>query len=129
MPSVELRNPALERMRAGDVALGMLVRLRRSGDIPRIAKHTAQPALGVGGAPLVRVRSCHDPDIALMLDCGATGIVVPDVNTVADAQTAVATCKFAPVGRRSVGGLYPALDFKTAPLTQTLGVLNHATFL
>ena len=136
MPSVELRNPALERMRAGDVALGMLVRLGRSGDIARIAKttghdfifldvqhaiysletigHIAQAALGVGVAPLVRVRSAHDPDIALMLDCGATGIVVPDVNTVADAQTAVATCKFAPVGRRSVGGLYPALDFKTA---------------
>ena len=40
MPSVELRNPALERMRAGDVALGMLVRLGRSGDIARIAKTT-----------------------------------------------------------------------------------------
>ena len=113
MPSVELRNPALERMRAGDVALGMLVRLGRSGDIARIAKttghdfifldvqhaiysletigHIAQAALGCGVAPLVRVRSCHDPDIALMLDCGATGIVVPDVNTVADAQKAVAT--------------------------------------
>ena len=64
-----------------------------------------------------------------MLDCGATGIVVPDVNTVADAQKAVATCKFAPVGRRSVGGLYPALDFKTAPLTETLQVLNNATLL
>lgn len=151
MPSVGLRNPALERMRAGDVALGMLVRLGRSGDIARIAKttghdfifldvqhaiysletigHIAQAALGCGVAPLVRVRSCHDPDIALMLDCGATGIVVPDVNTVADAQKAVATCKFAPVGRRSVGGLYPALDFKTAPLTETLRVLNNATLL
>src|SRR5580692_6725726 len=140
MPSVELRNPALERMRAGDVALGMLVRLGRSGDIARIAKttghdfifldvqhaiysletigHVAQAALGCGVTPIVRVRSCHDPDI-----------VVPDVNTVADARTAVETCKFAPVGRRSVGGLYPALDFKTAPLAETLRVLNASTLL
>lgn len=151
MPTVELRNPALERMRSGDVALGMPVRLGRSGDIARIAKttghdfifldvqhaiysletigHIAQVALGCGVAPLVRVRSCHDPDMALMLDSGATGIVVPDVNTVADAQQAVATCKFAPIGRRSVGGLYPMLDFKTAPLAETLRVLNDATLL
>src|ERR1700756_3358068 len=149
MASVELRNPALERMRAGDVALGMLVRLGRSGDIARIAKttghdfifldvqhaiysletigHIAQAALGVGVAPLVRVRSARDPDMALLLDCGATGIVVPDVNTVADAQTAVATCKFAPIGRRSVGGLYPALDFKAAPPIETsLSVASSA---
>src|SRR5215510_9087407 len=121
MPSVELRNPALERMRAGDVALGMLVRLGRSGDIARIAKttghdfifldvqhaiysletigHIAQAALGCGVT-------------ALVLDCGVTGIVVPDVNTVADAMKAVETCKFAPVGKRSVGGLYPMFDFQ-----------------
>jgi 2-keto-3-deoxy-L-rhamnonate aldolase RhmA len=151
MATVELRNPALERMRSGDVALGMLVRLGRSGDIARIAKttghdfifldvqhaiysletigHIAQTALGCGVTPLVRTRSCHDPDTALLLDCGVTGIVVPDVNTVADAQKAVATCKFAPVGRRSVGGLYPALDFKAAPLAETLKVLNASTLL
>ena len=102
--ALELRNPALERMRAGDVALGMLVRLGRSGDIARIAKstghdfvfldvqhaiysletigHIAQAALGCGVTAIVRVRSCHDPDMALLLDCGVTGIVVPDVSTV-----------------------------------------------
>ena len=40
MSELNLRNPALERMRAGDVALGMVVRLGRSGDIARIAKST-----------------------------------------------------------------------------------------
>lgn len=43
MPSqntVGLVNPVLERMRAGDVALGLNVRLARSGDIARIAKTT-----------------------------------------------------------------------------------------
>ena len=33
-----LKNPVIERMRAGDVSLGMIVRLARSGDIARIAK-------------------------------------------------------------------------------------------
>ena len=36
----ELTNPVLDRMRSGDVALGMNVRLGRSADIARIAKST-----------------------------------------------------------------------------------------
>src|SRR3954466_12481190 len=111
---LQLRNPALERMRAGEVALGMLVRLGRSGDIARIARttghdfifidvqhaifdlqtiaHIAQAALGCGITAMVRTRGAGDPDTALLLDNGVTGIVVPDVNTAADARKAVETC-------------------------------------
>ena len=110
MPPAEapdIRNPVKTRMGAGDVALGLVVRLARSGDITRIAKttghdfifidrqhslfsletvgHIAQAALGCGVAPLVRVRSCGDPDVSLLLDGGATGIVFPDVSSAADA--------------------------------------------
>src|SRR5437588_10844166 len=124
-----LQNPVKARMAAGEVALGMIVRLARSGDIARIAKttghdfifmdrqhslfsletigHIAQAALGCGVAPLVRARSCDDPDVSVILDNGATGIVFPDVNTAAEAKRAVNACKFAPIGRRSVGGGYP----------------------
>src|SRR6266481_9601145 len=106
----DLVNPVMERMKAGGVALGMIVRLARSGDIARIAKstghdfifidrqhslfsletigHIAQAALGCGIAPLLRVRSCEDPDTALVLDNGITGIVFPDVGTAADARRA-----------------------------------------
>ena len=103
-----MKNPVKERMRAGDVALGMIVRLARSGEIARIAKstghdfifidgqhalfsvetigHIAQTALGIGVAPLVRVRSCDDPATPVILDNGATGIIFPDVNTAAEAS-------------------------------------------
>ncbi len=101
-------NPVKERMRAGEVAFGLNVRIARSGDIARIAKttghdfifidvqhslfsletigHIAQAALGCGVAPLARVRSCGDPDTSLLLDNSVTGIVFPDVNTAADAR-------------------------------------------
>ena len=36
----ELVNPVKARMRAGEVALGMIARLSRSGDVVRIAKST-----------------------------------------------------------------------------------------
>src|SRR6516162_7814738 len=99
--SIELRNPALERMRSGDVALGMVVRLGRSGDIARIAKasghdfifidsqhslysletigHISQAALGCGVTPMVRTRGWNDLNTSLMLDNGVLGIIAPDV--------------------------------------------------
>src|SRR5229473_5204426 len=95
MPAEDkLINPVRQRMQAGGVSLGMPVRLGRSGDIARIARstghdfifidrqhslfsletvgHIAQAALGCGIAPLLRVRSCEDPDTALVLDNGVT---------------------------------------------------------
>jgi len=154
MPSVnafELKNPVKQRMRAGDVSLGMIVRLARSGDIARIAKstghdfifidgqhslfnvetvgHIAQVALGCGVAPLARVLSCDDPNTPLLLDNGVTGIVFPDVNTAAQARRAVDACKFAPIGQRSVSGGYPNFDYRALPLKDSVPALNDSTLV
>jgi 2-keto-3-deoxy-L-rhamnonate aldolase RhmA len=154
MPSpntAALANPVKQRMHAGDVSLGLNVRLGRSGDIARIAKatghdfifidaqhsifsletigHMAQTALACGVAPLVRVRSCDDPDTSLLLDNGVTGIVFPDVGTAADARRGVETCKFAPIGKRSVTGGYPHFDYRPMPLSESLPLLNDATLV
>jgi staphyloferrin B biosynthesis citrate synthase len=149
--AADLKNPAKERMRAGDVALGMIVRLARSGEIARVAKstghdfifidgqhalfsvetigHIAQIALGIGIAPLVRVRSCDDPATPVILDNGATGIIFPDVGTGEQAQRAVNACKFPPVGRRSVSAGYPQYDYRAVPLTQAVPALNDSTLV
>ena len=111
-----LTNPLKEMMKAGKVALGMNVRLARSGDIARIAKscghdfifidgqhaiftretiaHIAHTALGCGITPIARVRSVDDQDVQVLLDNGVMGIVYPDVNTAAEARRAVARAKF-----------------------------------
>jgi len=147
----ELVNPVKARMRAGEVALGMIARLSRSGDVVRIAKstghdfifidaqhslfsletigHMAQVGLNCGTAVLVRARSCDDPDISLMLDNGVAGIVFPDVNTAAQARRAVAASKFAPIGTRSVVGGYPHFDFRALPLARATQALNEATLV
>jgi staphyloferrin B biosynthesis citrate synthase len=146
-----LSNPALARMRGGDVALGMVVRLARSADIARIAKttghdfifidlqhalydretlgHIAQAALGCGISALARVQSPSDPIMPLLLDAGFSGIVVPDVNTADEAKHAVDACKFKPIGRRSVSGAYPMFDFRSIPLADTLRILNESTLV
>jgi staphyloferrin B biosynthesis citrate synthase len=147
----DITNPVKARMAAGGVALGMIVRLARSGDIARIAKttghdfifidrqhalfsletvgHIAQVAIGCGIAPLVRVRSCDDPDTSLLLDNGATGIVFPDVNSAADARRAVEACKFLPIGKRSVSGAYPIFDMRAVSTGDSCRLLNESTLV
>lgn len=144
-------HPVKKRLDAGDVALGMSVRLSRSPDIARVAKasghdfifidsqhsifnlesisHMAQTAIELGIAPLVRVKGIHDPDVSLLLDNGVTGIVYPDVNNAAEARHAVDICRFAPVGKRSLAGSYPYFDFRPVPLTQVVQELDAACLL
>ena len=58
---------------------------------------------GRGCVPLVRL-AWNDPIQAkAVLDSGAAGVLVPMVNTKADAQLAVNSVKFPPLGRRGVG--------------------------
>ena len=45
------------------------------------------------------------------LDAGAWGIVVPMVDTVEQARTAVAAAKYPPIGNRSLGGGLHSLNF------------------
>ncbi len=53
--------------------------------------------------PLVRV-PWNDPAVIMkVLDAGAYGVVVPLINTRADAESAVAACRYPPAGIRSNG--------------------------
>lgn len=56
-----------------------------------------------GVAPLVRLTSNHPDQIKRVMDAGAHGIIVPMVNSAADAQQAVAAVHYAPAGNRGVG--------------------------
>ncbi len=55
------------------------------------------------GVPIVRVPWNEPGIIGRMLDGGARGVIVPMVNTVAEAEAAVAACRYAPAGARSWG--------------------------
>ena len=53
--------------------------------------------------PVVRM-SWNDPkDIQFVLDAGAYGVIVPLVNTKAEAELAVGAAKYPPIGFRSIG--------------------------
>ncbi|MGE4490663.1 MAG: HpcH/HpaI aldolase/citrate lyase family protein [Kiritimatiellales bacterium] len=77
------------------------------------AEHTDIGVAGVIGimramahtdtVPVVRVSQNSTIEIRQMLDAGARGIIVPMVNTVEDAENAVAAAKYPPHGVRGFG--------------------------
>jgi 4-hydroxy-2-oxoheptanedioate aldolase len=67
-----------------------------------------------GCVPLLRVPDGGHTYIKRALDAGAWGIVVPMVDTVEQARTAIAAAKYPPVGNRSLGGGLNALNFDAA---------------
>lgn len=69
-----------------------------------------------GAVPMARVRQNDFYTIGRVLDRGALGIVVPMVNSVAEAQAAARAVRYPPQGGRSFGGslaLHYGTDFDT----------------
>src|ERR1700747_296828 len=64
-----------------------------------------QAMRGKQAAPLVRVAANQAYQICFALDAGARGIIVPMVNTRAEAEAAVRACRYFPLGNRSNAGV------------------------
>ena len=68
-----------------------------------------QVADGAGLPALVRVNGPDRWEIGRVLDAGAAGVIVPMVDSRADAEEAVVACRYPPLGRRSFGPVRAAL--------------------
>lgn len=131
------RNITKERLVAGKVAFGLGVRSSRTIDVARAAASSGYhylfidlehstidldtaaqicvAGLDAGVTPLVRVPSHDHAFSARILDGGAQGIVVPHINSAAEAKLAVEGCKYPPVGHRS--SLAKAVQMGWAPMS------------
>ncbi|MEM9682901.1 MAG: aldolase/citrate lyase family protein [Pseudomonadota bacterium] len=145
------RNAVLDKLRAGEVVLGLSVRMVRSGEIAKIAKacghdwlfidmehapltlekavEISVAAIDTGITPIVRVPGHEAFHISRVLDGGAMGIVVPHVNTAEEARRAVDACRFAPLGHRSAMGGYVQLGFDSVPIREAAAFMNDNTLL
>ncbi|MFC0626034.1 HpcH/HpaI aldolase family protein [Kribbella deserti] len=61
--------------------------------------------------PLARVATGSIDHIKQALDAGSQGVIVPMIETAADAEAAVRYARFPPLGERGAGGLAPHLGF------------------
>lgn len=87
--------------------------------------------------PVVRATSIDPALIGRLIDAGALGVVVPMVNTVEQAVTAVRACRYAPNGDRSVGPIGASIRFggsymgaaegtlAVIPMIETVEALNN----
>ena len=141
-----VKNAALERLRSGDVAIGVGLRQARTVDIAVAMKtcgfhwlfidlehnsmsldtavQIAMAAGYAGIAPLVRIPAGRYDLATRALDGGALGIVVPHIDTAEKAREAVEQLKYPPIGRRSIASPMPQLGFSALPLPQAMAEVN-----
>lgn len=146
-----VQNKVRERMARGEVALCMATRLARTADIAMIAdacgfdalyidmehctislEAAAQicvAALPVDVTPLVRIAGHAFDDATRLLDAGALGIICPNVSSPEQAKAFAQTCRFPPLGERSVAGAGPLQGYRATPLAEVNKQGNEATVL
>src|SRR5437899_7811510 len=145
-----VRNPARDKLRRGELSLGIGVRIVRSAEIAKAmasagydwlfidlehgalsietAAQLALAALDAGIAPIVRVPNGEFSIATRLLDNGAIGIVMPHVETVEEARLAVEKLCYPPQGRRAVFGSVPQFDYRTMA-RDDLAALNAANLI
>jgi 2-keto-3-deoxy-L-rhamnonate aldolase RhmA len=88
------------------------------GPVPISALQAMVAALrGTAAEPFVRASWNASTPIQTALDCGVSGIMIPMINTRADAESAVRDTRFWPLGERSRGGVRHAVSFETDAAT------------
>lgn len=151
MSSAFGENTAKRKLREGKLLLSLSVNQMRTPNIGLIAASCGYDAIYIdlehnptslesaaticvatlptGITPLARVSSRDPHDIARILDCGAQGVMVPHVSTVAEARAAVEASRFPPIGHRSSYGTGPALGYAQRPQGEANATLNEQTLL
>ena len=86
-------------------------------------------AQSAGITPIVRVPGFQHFHASRILDTGAQGIVVPHVDDIQTAKNMVENVKYPPLGKRSITGSLPQLDFVPTPVEEATKVINDATLL
>lgn len=135
-----MENNLKRRLAAGEVSLCMGLRQSRTVDIGPLVgaagfdclyvdmEHSpigfeatsaiCITAITYGVTPLVRVPGHLGQDISRALDGGAQGVILPHVNTAAQAAQIVSYAKYPPLGHRSVMGAGPSTAYRSMPLAK-----------
>ncbi len=147
----QVRNVAKEKLEAGEIVLGAGIRNARTVDVAKAMKtagfdwlfidmehstidadtaaQISVAAQDAGITPIVRVPGFAHHHATRVLDCGAQGIVVPHVDDAETAARMVQNMRYPPLGRRSITGSLPQLDFASHPAGETAKAIDEATLL
>jgi 2-keto-3-deoxy-L-rhamnonate aldolase RhmA len=146
-----MNNRALDRLKNGEIALGVGVRLARSVEIAKMMRASdfdwlfidlehgslaletvSQISIAAADnniAPIVRVPTGQWDIASRALDGGAQGIVMPHIDSAEDAKEAVHYLRFPPVGHRATLGGLPQYDYLPVKAAQVAAEVNAVTLL
>lgn len=138
-PAMSISNPFRTRILSGQVSAVMSVKFLLTNEMAMMCKTAgihgmfldmeqsaqdlhavAQLVLAcnyVGVSPIVRVSSKSPFHLSRALDAGAAAVVVPHVDSVAEAQDLVRAAKYAPLGQRGSTNNQPLFDFRHVPFS------------
>jgi 2-keto-3-deoxy-L-rhamnonate aldolase RhmA len=147
--TTSLRNPLMERLRAGELGLSMIVKQVQCVDVAIVAHAAGYDAINIDLehsvipesaaaqicllaqrtciTPLVRVPSHDAHYINRILDAGALGIVAPHVESAEQAYQVARAARFAPRGERSVASNWPHLGYRKYPANAARKILDDTT--
>ena len=142
---------ALQRIRNGELTLGLGVHHLRGSAVPLLAKaagydwlfidaehgaistpeiaQIAMAASPMGVVPIVRVCTGALDEGTRALDNGALGIVVPHIDTPEAARQLVEAYRFSPMGHRSTGGSNACFGYRPPPAAEAQKTLNAELLL
>ena len=120
-----LGEPALVEM-IGYAGLDFVViDTEHSGNTMEQVGNMVRAAEVAGTTPIVRV-TANAPELILRaLDAGARGVLVPKVNTAAEAAAAVRAARYAPQGERGIAGVVRAARYGFIPMQDYLAGANR----
>jgi 2-keto-3-deoxy-L-rhamnonate aldolase RhmA len=144
-------NPVKSSLRAGHHAFGTMVFEFFTPGMPQIAKAAGAEFIlfdmehsgvtiealkgqiaacrGIGITPMVRVPTLQYHFIARCLDMGAMGIMVPMVETAAQAREIVSATRYPPAGRRGAAFAMAHDDYQGGPVPEKMVVANERTLV
>ena len=144
-------NTSLNRLRAGKTSLGFGVSHLRTVAAPMLAKaagfdwlfidmehgafsvHEATQlclaSLNTGVSPIVRVCTDALDEGTRALDNGAQGLVIPHIDTPAQAKRIADAFHYPPRGTRSWGGGIAQFGFLPPPVAEAQEIINNETLI
>lgn len=147
----EIINPARARLEAGEVSVGVGLRISRTVDVAKAMKtagydwlfidlehspisietavNISVAALDAGISPLVRVPWMEHWIATRVLDGGALGIVMPHVDNAEQAREVVDRLKYPPMGHRSVAGPNAIFDFDRVDVGESIAAINASQLI
>jgi len=123
------RTPTIARIAASCGFHWLFIDLEHSTTSLEIASQICVAALDAGITPVVRVPENSPVWIGRALDGGAVGIVVPHIDSAADAKRAVDAARYPPIGSRSLSGLLPQFGYRALPAREQMAQAEALTFL